>query len=477
MESPLSFDSFGTSDSILPEMTLFDEMTEFLSPGTTSSSISSQTNDTLSLSLVSMEVYTTFTYYFNYLALVVCILDVVASFANLSVYSKQRRDAFAWYLLGLTLADVVYVLMKVVRSLSLFLTDVDSYAYQFTSIYIDAGIGTCGRRVTVCLNCLASLERFLVIAFPFKVATKTLGRSPVIVITTVLVLNVVSRAYIPFLYTVGVTDNGSWGLQLTTLGWTSRQHLDTLTNVNSIVLFYTPLFLSLAINLTLVLALKRHALATKRMCRMRVTRSDQSRSRGNAHTNENLDDVVESDFTSQHVNKKTGKDSVGELPSEAVDRCLEMPKDQIETKEQEKKFSGSLRVSPWGRTLSRDNKLSRSQNQPTRQVVSRQTTTLVMLVSFSFCLLSLPATLNFTLGTFVPQYGLFKPQVYLWVMVSLASDLCTFFTQIVVFTMNIIYSTSFRNTFLSTVRAKLSHKKINMTRGDKTCASNGESFQ
>lgn len=96
-----------------------------------------------------MGLFITSNIFYHCVAVTVCILDIAASFANMTVYSRQRRDAFAWYLLGLTLADLVYVLMQIVQSLCLLLTGVRSFTCNFITIYMYAFFGISCRRVAI----------------------------------------------------------------------------------------------------------------------------------------------------------------------------------------------------------------------------------------------------------------------------------------------------------------------------------------
>lgn len=79
------------------------------------------------------------------------------------------------------------------------------------------------------------------------------------------------------------------------------------------------------------------------------------------------------------------------------------------------------------------------------------TTRLIHLLSFTFALLALPVFINATLGTILPDYGIFKREYYFFLTVNMSLTLVTHSTQTVLFIISMTYSKRFRSTLKTTL--------------------------
>lgn len=315
------------------------------------------------------------------------VIELFFSIVNASVYFKQRRSAFAVYLLGISLSDALFSFVQLVQSALLFVFPVGSYAATALGLYFYSYLGTSFSRTAICLNALASLERFVVVAFPLKITDSCSRKTPTIVVGIVFAASLVGHSYFFLEFEVktavspvNVTE-AVWASVPTTLRLKYLSAFEVVKNTMRILFIYVPLIFSFVINVCLVLAL--HIFAVKRR-EMRVERGG-----------------VKTDGSEK--SSKTSTDN--------------------------------------------------------------QTTKLILVFTFTFFLLALPLTINVTIASILPNYGIFKVEHYLYNSITRAMQTLGFLTEVAQFIACFLYSRQFRSAFFQLQPFQTCRLKLKQTSG------------
>lgn len=191
-------------------------------------------------------------------SLLIAVVALPSCALNLIANSLHRRDAYTYYLVGMSVADGLDLVIMVLTTLMELLVPKSSFAYNFTVVYISVGAATVVRRAAIVLNSLASVERFLTLIFPFKRSINILNRYPRLIIISVY--GNVFLFHVSILLELSVTKikEEVWTFTPSALRLENEQLFLVLQNVARGAAFYGPLIISLIINTALIVALKLH---------------------------------------------------------------------------------------------------------------------------------------------------------------------------------------------------------------------------
>ncbi|PVD22500.1 hypothetical protein C0Q70_18314 [Pomacea canaliculata] len=165
--------------------------------------------------LVSEGVLKTFLNYSTILSPFLATVCLVACFLNIAVNCKQRRDACTYYLLAMSVGDGVYLCCSMLGYLGAHIWGDTKREITMMNLYLNVLPTTISRNFAIVLNSLASLERFLVLVFPFKVSANLLNRFPRAVIVFVFGFTVLGHVSLGLEFQVAEVQPHTWGLEET----------------------------------------------------------------------------------------------------------------------------------------------------------------------------------------------------------------------------------------------------------------------
>lgn len=331
------------------------------------------------LGIVTTAMWQEFLYYIRYIGLVCCFFGSAFSALSMIVYiaqqrKSQRKDAYIALLIAICSCDFIFSFSKfAVYAYGLkAVGTTKSKAESYLDIILDLYVTVTFRRAAVCLNVLATLERYLTIAFPFGKAATAFKRDTAAIIILVVFVVCLAHSYFFFEYTVLHIGGDEWTMYPSEAKLARPDLFESVKNIVRILLFYVPVFGSLVLNLALMIVLRRH-LRSKQDMRM---------ARGGSGT-------------TQEGSKET------------------------------------------------DAKAESKTNSTEEQAAK-----LILLLTFTFCLCALPGTLNATIATYLPEYGVTRRQFFLYGLLLSLFNLIMFLTHVPMFLVSAAFSSRFRQNFL-----------------------------
>nr|KAG5696877.1 hypothetical protein BaRGS_035287 [Batillaria attramentaria] len=338
----------------------------------------------------------TFLYYFTKLSFTVVALATVCSLLNVLVYDRQqrqshktsrKREVHVSFLMAICVSDGLFTLCKVIS----YTCDNVAPGPTLLNAHLDTILDVYGltafRRAAVWLNALASVERFLTIAFPLGTASYVFKRAPAAVISTVFVTCCLAHIFILFEFTVTQDESGGWRQVITPYRAANEAMFESIKNAVRIVFFYIPLFGSLLINLLLLAALKKHVASKKGM----------TTSRGGAGGG-------------------AGGGSGGARGADGKDATTATDSKQ------------NKNVSPEAKAAK-----------------------LILVLTLTFFFMALPSTLNATVATFTPHYGVPKRELFLYAILLNVFSLVMYLTQPALLIVSLVLSHRFRAALVAIV--------------------------
>lgn len=214
----------------------------------------------------------------NVLSVVVWLLAVPACILNVLANSLRRRDAYIFYLVGVSIGDGMDLLCQAPNLLVRIFQPSTSYAFIFTAFYLGMFASAICRRAAIVLNALASAERFLTLAFPFTVSRNFLNASPRLAVTSVFVCLCLLHISLLFEYNVTNVKYDTWMLLPSTHKEKYHEQFVSVRIVARTAGVYAPLLVSLIVNLVLISAFRVHS-ALQRDIRATSGKSLESKSR------------------------------------------------------------------------------------------------------------------------------------------------------------------------------------------------------
>nr|KAG5688769.1 hypothetical protein BaRGS_030638 [Batillaria attramentaria] len=205
--------------------------------------------------LVAKDVLLYMEYILLPLSLVVTIINIVVFF------QPSMRSATSRYVLGISFAQIVYLLFSVI-SHTLSAADLtQAYGYTFYFLYLGIYGGAFVRRGTYVVTCLMSAERLYAVVRPLHVREFILVRHPVPFICSSYILVAAYHVYIVLKYEIAslVTSTGTrYILKYTDIYLDNREGLDNMGVWAKVLFSYTPLVILVAFNLLTLFCLRRH---------------------------------------------------------------------------------------------------------------------------------------------------------------------------------------------------------------------------
>ncbi|XP_076435744.1 uncharacterized protein LOC143275480 [Babylonia areolata] len=198
------------------------------------------------------------------------LLTIIFCVVNAAVYWQQRAATFAVYLIGVDLGDGLCAVVKLCSNVAYFTLPPTSLPRPLIDWYLAEFLATSFRRAGTSLNTLASLDRFLAIAFPLKNYHQHNNNSsgkafqrPVVIAVCVFVASLAAHSFLAFEYHVVLGEDGHWRLTPTEWKLKNAEVVVTMETVSGIVFAYAPLTAVVVLNVLLVIMLRVHTASIK----------------------------------------------------------------------------------------------------------------------------------------------------------------------------------------------------------------------
>lgn len=353
--------------------------------------------------VVSDKVVLNFMIVYRWLGIALCIVPLVFSMINASVYWQHKRASHGVHLMGICAGDGFCVLMSLIAFMTALWQPPSSQAYQIISWYLASYAANSCRRAAICLNLLVSLERFLAVAFPLKDFSKRVAGKPKLKVLVVFVLSFAAHAYFLLEFRVVMDSEGKWKTSRTSLAIDNSLIFLGWSIVVTIFFACIPLFLSLMLNVALVMGLRKHRITTKSL-RVSAGGTKQGLPQPTVHTEGQVISLKDSRPISFETSHFTS------------------------TSTQSGSFASKESVS----------------DKNIRSHGDQSVNTMVLVFSFVYAVMVLPRMLHLTARALIPEYAPSSREHNLYTLIDIFTQIWAHLTEVEQFCLSFIYSRQFR---------------------------------
>ncbi|KAL8624426.1 hypothetical protein ACOMHN_034674 [Nucella lapillus] len=370
------------------------------------------------------------------------LLTVVFCVLNAGVYWQQRAATFALYLIGVDIGDGLCAVVKVCSNVAYFTLPSRTLERHLVDWYMAKYLALSFRRAATCLNMLASLERFLAIAFPLKNISRRAFRKPLVIIAVVFLACLLSHSFMVLEYHAVLEEDGDW--RLTATEW-KRAYPGVFVVVGNVVVImfaYAPLIVILVLNFLMLLMLRAHSSSLKNMRKSHGSSSEdtmyktsiKSETTSQNPTKAERNSYIHDDSLCRNDNKTQSTPSRRISLQDNLNDTVSHPRDMIG-----KHYKN-------GQTGCDDGKLAQTSKKISSSKVHNDSsiTKMVMVFTTVFFLLALPSMLSFTARHLFPEYSPEGRESNLYRTVSTLSMLISHLTEPSLFWVSFAYSRHFR---------------------------------
>ncbi|XP_067684524.1 proteinase-activated receptor 1-like [Haliotis asinina] len=214
--------------------------------------------------ILSRETYFTIEKYIKVSTLILSVIALILNSLNISVFVSQDRNSTKYYLMAISIVDIIYAAVECFESIYIMVMANESlFSYGFrlyTSLYLKPVL----LRSINCLIVLVSIERLLVVVYPLKAKDFIFMRRPKSIMVMVILAVLLFHIFSPLRFTITSTTDPTQNLTSLTVGYSQlfRQNpalMRGMSTASKVIFVYTLLIGGLILNLLVVCVLKRHS--------------------------------------------------------------------------------------------------------------------------------------------------------------------------------------------------------------------------
>ena len=158
-----------------------------------------KTDEQLIFSLITVEMYTSFTWIINTVVMpTLCGVSIIGNVLGLGLLWKLKRDnivSIYTYLCALTLTDILYLFLGLVRQIPYFLKYVDEQLANYVGVHTRVVVVFLDQvlfHTSTAIIVVMSIERFIALVRPLKVKNTHFAKHPYKIILLLYILNTIS---------------------------------------------------------------------------------------------------------------------------------------------------------------------------------------------------------------------------------------------------------------------------------------------
>ncbi|XP_046548611.1 probable G-protein coupled receptor B0563.6 [Haliotis rubra] len=210
---------------------------------------------------ISRETYLAILKHNNPINVFLFMLAFVLNGFNIVVFISQDQNSTNFYLIAISVMDILYSTCVVGKTLYHMLSDdVFTWFYNTYIIYIELYFRPVFQRTIFFLVFLVSIERLLVVVFPLKAKTFVFMRRPKSIIMMAFLIPSVYYVFSPFRYKlIEITTDQNTTKYTLTYKHPDQTFLRGMSTTDNFLFVYALLLGGLFLNLLVVCALKRYS--------------------------------------------------------------------------------------------------------------------------------------------------------------------------------------------------------------------------